>query len=292
MSVAGDPWRLNADLHCHSHVSDGVLPPAVVAQRAVDAGVQMLALTDHDELGGLAAARAVAQAAGIRFVPGVEISVTFAGKTVHIVGLHVDEHNTALRMGLAGIRAGREGRAQGMAAGLAAAGLKALDGLDADAIMAGASKYAENPQLISRTHFARFLIERGAADDPGGVFMRYLTEGKPGYVEHRWATLPEAVGWIRAAGGQAVIAHPGRYRMTDTERWALFSQFKELGGTGVEVVTASHTKDQYRTYALVAREYGLLASRGSDFHSPDESRVNLGELPLLPDSVVPIWHDW
>ena len=275
---------LNVDLHCHSNVSDGALAPAVVAARAKANGVDVWALTDHDEVGGIAEAREAAIALGMRYVTGVEISVTWAGKTVHIVGLQIDEKNEDLMRGLAMTRSGRERRAREMAAQLATVGIPGA--------FEGALKYVGNPDLISRTHFARFLVERGICPDATTVFRKYLTEGKPGYVPHRWATLQEAVGWIRGAGGCAVVAHPGRYDFNDLVLDALLSEFKQLGGIGVEVVTGSHTPDEFAVYAGVARKYGLLASRGSDFHAPGESHTDLGALPPLPPSVVPVWHDW
>lgn len=275
---------LNVDLHCHSNVSDGALAPAVVAARAKANGVDVWALTDHDEIGGIAEAREAATALGMHYVTGVEISVTWAGKTVHIVGLQIDEKNENLVRGLAMTRSGRERRARDMAAQLAAVGIP-------DAFQ-GALKYVGNPDLISRTHFARFLVERGVCPDATTVFRKYLTEGKPGYVPHRWATLQEAVSWIRGAGGRAVVAHPGRYDFNDLVLDAFLSEFKRLGGVGMEVVTGSHTPDEFAVYAGVARKYGLLASRGSDFHAPGESHTDLGALPPLPPSVVPVWHDW
>ena len=275
---------LNVDLHCHSNVSDGALAPAVVAARAKANGVDVWALTDHDEIGGIAEAREAATALGMHYVTGVEISVTWAGKTVHIVGLQIDEKNENLVRGLAMTRSGRERRARDMAAQLAAVGIP-------DAFE-GALKYVGNPDLISRTHFARFLVERGVCPDATTVFRKYLTEGKPGYVPHRWATLQEAVSWIRGAGGRAVVAHPGRYDFNDLVLDAFLSEFKRLGGVGMEVVTGSHTPDEFAVYAGVARKYDLLASRGSDFHAPGESHTDLGALPPLPPSVVPVWHDW
>ena len=274
----------NFDLHCHSNVSDGVLAPASLAARAKARGVDVWALTDHDEVGGIAEARAAAASLGLPFVPGVEISITWAGQTVHIVGLHVDERNPVLLAGLARTRSGRELRAREMAEQLAAAGIP-------DAYE-GALAYAGNPDLISRTHFARYLIDRGVCRDVPSVFRNYLIEGKPGYVPHRWATLQQSVEWIRAAGGTAVIAHPGRYNFDAMAYDALFSEFRDLGGTAIEVITGSHTPDQYDEYARVAQRYGFLASRGSDFHGPGESRVDLGALPPLPSSVTPVWHDW
>lgn len=304
-----DPHRINADLHSHSHMSDGVLTPAALVERAVANGVQMLALTDHDEVSGLAAAQARADELELRFICGVEISITFAQKTVHIVGLNIDPSNAVLLKGLSATRGGRAVRAQTMAQGLAqhlskdAAASAALSHPDlplsgtqlGDAIYAGALRYVGNPDLISRTHLARYLVERKLCKQLSDVFLRYLTPNKPGYVETSWASLTEAVSWIRQAGGQAVIAHPGRYRFNETERIALYEAFKDLGGEGLEVMTASHTREQYTEFAKVAKQYGFLASRGSDFHGPEESRVDVGEtalLPLLPDSVVPIWHNW
>jgi predicted metal-dependent phosphoesterase TrpH len=278
------PHELNADLHCHSTVSDGTLAPAALVRRAAERGVQLLALTDHDELGGLAEARTAAHECGVAFWPGVEISVSFAGQSVHIVGLGVDPDNAELRAGLRRVRSGRRERAQQMAAGLAAASIEgAFD---------GALKYVGNPELISRTHFARFLVERGLCSDTREVFTRYLVPGKPGYVEHPWARLSDAVRWIGAAGGVAVIAHPARYRLSATERWALFSEFKEAGGTAIEVAVAAHGADEVRQYAQVAREFGFEGSRGSDFHSPDEGGAELGKAPALPEDLVPVWRRW
>ncbi|WP_194713485.1 3',5'-nucleoside bisphosphate phosphatase [Noviherbaspirillum soli] len=274
----------NFDLHCHSNVSDGVLAPASLAARAKAHGVDVWALTDHDEVGGIAEARVAAASLGLPFVPGVEISITWAGQTVHIVGLHVDERNPVLLAGLARTRSGRELRAREMAEQLAVAGIPAA--------YEGALAYAGNPDLISRTHFARYIIDRGICRDVPSVFRNYLIEGKPGYVPHRWATLQQSVEWIRAAGGTAVIAHPGRYNFDPMAYDALFSEFRDLGGTAIEVITGSHTPDQYDEYARVAQRYGFLASRGSDFHGPGESRVDLGALPPLPSSVTPVWHDW
>ena len=279
-----DPWRLNVDLHCHSIYSDGVLDPASLVKRAHDNGVQALALTDHDEIAGLAAAKARADELGMVFLPGVEISVTWANTTVHIVGLRVDPENAALKLGLAAIRNGRDARARAMSDSLEVAGVRGA--------YEGALQYVGNPSLISRTHFARFLVEQGHCDHVHDVFQKYLTPGKPGYVEHEWAKLTDAVEWIQGAGGCAVIAHPGRYRLSDVSLWALLEEFREAGGQALEVITGSHTRQQYHRFARLAIEYGFRASRGSDFHGPKESRVDLGELPPLPDSVVPLWHDW
>jgi len=275
---------LNVDLHCHSNVSDGALTPAAVAARAKAGGVDVWALTDHDEIGGIAEAREAAHALGLHCVTGVEISVTWAERTIHIVGLRFDEHNQDLVQGLKQTRSGRKRRAQEMAEQLGWVGIPNA--------FEGALKYVGNPDLISRTHFARYIIEIGACKDVAGVFSNYLVEGKPGYVPHRWATLKDAVGWIRGAGGIPIVAHPGRYDLTDLELDAFLAEFKRLGGVGIEVVTGSHTVEEYGRFAAVAKNYGFLASRGSDFHAPGESQTELGSLPPLPPSVTPVWHDW
>jgi len=273
---------LNADLHCHSVVSDGTLTPEDLARRAHGNGVELWSLTDHDEVGGQQRAADAAQSLGMKYLTGTEISVTFIGKTVHIVGLGFNAEDANLREGLLRTRGGRGQRAQEMAASLAQIGIRGA--------YEGALKYAGNHELISRTHFARFLVEVGACKDTNEVFRKYLTEGKPGFVEHRWATLRDAVSWIRQAGGVAVIAHPARYGFTANEEYALFTEFKLHGGQGVEVVTGSHTTAEYQTYANMAREFELAASRGSDFHSPDESHTELGTLPFLPGNLTPVWE--
>ena len=273
---------INADLHCHSRYSDGTLTPTALAERASRNGVALWALTDHDETRGLAEAAAAATALGMGFLSGVEISVTFAGETVHIVGLGFDAADAELAEGLARTRGGRTARAREMAEGLARVGLPGA--------YEGALRYVSNPDLMSRTHFARWLVDTGVCADTGSVFRRYLTEGKPGYVTHRWAALGDAVRWITQAGGVAVIAHPGRYKFSVNEEFALFSEFKAHGGGGVEVLTGSHGQSDTLKYGAMAQEFDLLASRGSDFHSPGESRIDLGRLPDLAGTLKPVWQ--
>ena len=273
---------LNADLHCHSVVSDGTLTPEALAARAKANGVQLWALTDHDEIGGQARAMAAAKAEGMKYLTGVEISITFAGKTVHIVGLGFDHTNEALVQGLRNTRGGRAERAKEMSDGLAKVGIHGA--------FEGELKYAGNHELISRTHFARFLVETGVCKDTSEVFRKYLTDNKPGFVPHRWASLENAVKWITQAGGVAVIAHPARYGFTANEEYALFTEFKNHGGRAVEVITGSHSSADALRYADTALEFELAASRGSDFHSPDESHTDLGTLPWLPGQLTPVWE--
>ncbi|MFM2074364.1 MAG: hypothetical protein RJB34_669 [Pseudomonadota bacterium] len=271
----------NADLHCHSIVSDGTLTPEALAARAKANGVELWAMTDHDEIGGQARAIAAAREVGLPYLTGTEISVTFVGVTVHIVGLGMDHKNPELIAGLHATRSGREQRARDMADGLARVGIRGA--------FEGALQYAGNPELISRTHFARYLVETGVCKDTNEVFRKYINDGKPGFVPHRWATLSDAVGWITRSGGQAIIAHPGRYKFTPNEELALFTEFKAHGGRGVEVVTGAHGAADVAKYTDFCREFGLLASRGSDFHSPEESHTDLGRLPDLPGQLTPVW---
>ncbi len=275
---------MHCDLHCHSTHSDGLLTPSELVARAVQRGVDTLALTDHDELSGLAEARAAARQLGIALVNGVEISVSWHASTLHIVGLHIDPANRELDDGLQQIRDGRSRRAEAMATSLEKAGIAGS--------LEGARSYAANPELVSRTHFARYLVERGHASDVAAVFRKYLTGDKPGYVPHQWASLQQAVGWITASGGMAVLAHPGRYKLGNAQRDQLLAEFTDLGGVGVEVVTGSHTERQFAEWGRHAQRYGLLASAGSDFHGPGESYRDLGKLPALPAGCTPIWNGW
>jgi len=272
------------DLHSHSTASDGILAPAALVARALARGVDVLALTDHDDTAGLADARTAAAGTGLALVDGVEISVTWERHTVHVVGLHVDPRTPALADGLAAIRRGRDTRAHAIAQSLARAGIPGA--------YEGALAFVTSERLVSRTHFARFLVERGHVKDMKAAFKRFLVPGKPGYVPHAWAPLAEAVAWIHAAGGQAVLAHPGRYPLTATGMRRLLGDFRDAGGDAVEVLSASHSGAQATEYATYARVFGLLASCGSDFHAPDESWIDLGGLPPLPAGVTPVWAHW
>lgn len=269
------------DLHSHSTCSDGLLDPAELVERAVQRGVDVLALTDHDEIKGLPAAREAAEHWGLRVVSGVEISVLWEETTLHIVGLDIDATHAPLVEGLAAIRCGREQRAQRMAEALAIAGIP-------DAL-AGARRYARNPELVSRSHFARYLVEAGHARDTNAVFRHFLTPGKPGYVPHQWAALADAVQWIKGSGGVAVLAHPGRYDLGEAKCERLLGEFVSMGGVAVEVVTGSHAPSEFAAWARQARRFGLLASAGSDFHGPGEGYRDIGNVPALPSGCDPVW---
>ena len=272
----------NFDFHCHSVVSDGLLPPAELARRAAGNGVDLWALTDHDDLGGLAEARQAAAEVSLRFVSGVEISIEWQGTPIHIVGLGFDEQAPAIVEGLEGLRQGRVERARRMG--------DALEAIGIPGVYEGALRYATNPSLISRAHFARYLVSIGIARDVSGVFQHYLKPGKPGYVDHRWATLEDALGWVHAAGGVAVVAHPGRYSFSGAQMRRFLDDFKALGGRGIEVTSGSHSPDHVMHFARLARHYAFHASRGSDFHGPTESYVDLGKLPQLPEDLKPVWR--
>lgn len=274
----------NYDLHNHSTCSDGLLTPTQLIELAARTGTDAIALTDHDNTDGLEEAEAAARRAGIGFVPGVEISVSWGETTLHVLGLRVDPASAVLRAGLGGIRSGRMGRAQRIAA--------ALDKLGFPQTFDAALALAGNEMLLSRTHFARHLVERGAARDIQQAFDKYLARGKPAYVSHRWAPLEEALEWIRGSGGTAVLAHPGRYDLKPMMRHEMLRQFRELGGTAIEVVTGSHRPEEYATWQRVALEYGFQASRGADFHGPGESPCEPGLLPPLAASLTPVWSSW
>jgi len=271
------------DLHSHSTVSDGTLTPEQLVTHASERGVRMLALTDHDDLDGLEEAARTAAALGMQFINGVEISVTWHRRTIHVVGLKVDPEHAPLAEGLRVIREGRHARAVGMAA--------SLDRIGISGSLDGAYHYAKRG-IISRSHFARFLVEKGHAKDVGAVFRKYLVKGKPGYFEHQWASLEDAVNWITGSGGIAVLAHPGRYDLGRVNMLTLLHEFRELGGKGVEVVTGSHTPEMVPHFAKLAHQFDLMSSAGSDYHGPGQTYLDMGRLPDLPHGCVPVWHDW
>jgi 3',5'-nucleoside bisphosphate phosphatase len=272
------------DLHCHSTRSDGLLAPAEIVRRAVSRGVDVLALTDHDEVAGLAEAQETAHEAGLEFVCGSELSVSWEDLTIHVIALRIDPMHAGLAAGLETIRNGRESRGQRIAEALKVAGIPGA--------WEGARRYVTSERLISRTHFARFLVEAGHAREIKDVFKRFLAPGLPGYVEHAWATLPDAIGWIHAAGGDAVLAHPGRYKVSSSGLQRLLGDFRDAAGDAIEVLSPSHTASQVAQFASLSRKYGLRGSMGSDYHGPGESSIDLGDLPPLPAGVTPVWTNW
>jgi len=271
------------DLHSHSTASDGTLSPAALVRRARAQGVDVLALTDHDVTDGLDEARAAAAETGLRLIDGVEISVTWHGVTIHIVGLNIDPAHAGLQAGLAGLRAFRAWRGEEIARRLEKKGIPGA--------LEGARAYS-NGRILSRTHFARFLVEQGHARDMRRVFGKFLTHNRPGHVPGEWAPLADAVGWIRAAGGQAVIAHPARYRLSATRLRALIEDFRDCGGEALEVVSGSHSAGDVQGMAQYAKRYQLLASQGSDYHGPEQSWLELGRMPPLPAGCTPVWARW
>lgn len=280
-SVSIAPTRY--DLHTHSLRSDGTLAPAELVTRAQAAGVEVLALTDHDVTDGIEEARATAVSLGMRLVSGVEISVTWQGQTVHVVGLNIDPDAVILQQGLARLREFRQWRAVEIGRRLQK---KRIEGA-----YEGARRLAKG-NIVSRTHFARFLVEQGYVRGMQQAFKQFLASGKPGHVPGQWAALEEAVGWIRSAGGQAVVAHPARYKLSAGKLQRLFGEFRECGGEAIEVISGSHPPEATQHMARLAAEQDFLASAGSDFHDPEKTWMDLGRLPALPAGCVPVWRDW
>ena len=271
------------DLHCHSTISDGLLSPQDLVAHAAKSGVKVLALTDHDDVGGLQAAQQAALQHGIHFINGVEISATWKKRTLHIVGLKIDPENTALKTALDKVRIGRDERAQEMAAGLAKVGI--------EGVYEGANAIAKQ-SILTRSHFAQFLVQNGHAKDVKSVFKKFLVKGKPGFVDHQWMSLEAAVGLIKDSGGSAVIAHPGRYDLGKINMLLLMHEFKSYGGAAIEVVTGSHTPPQYQQFAKIAHQFSLKSSIGSDYHGAGLSYMAMGCVPELPAGCVPVWDDW
>jgi len=271
-------------LHNHSTCSDGLLSPTELIELAARTGADAIALTDHDTMDGLAEAQTAAKRTGIGFVPGVEISVSWGDTTLHVVGLQVDPSAPSIVAGLEAIRVGRHARAERIAAALAKLGIEGT--------FAGAYALAENKQMLGRTHFARHLVNAGVVKDIQGAFDKYLAKGKPAYVSHRWASLEDAVRWIKESGGTPVLAHPGRYKLKPMMRDEMLADFKRLGGEAIEVVTGSHRPEEYAHWQRLALENGFLASRGADYHGPGESPAEPGTLPQLHASLTPVWSHW
>lgn len=271
------------DLHSHSTASDGTLTPTALIERALRQGVDVLALTDHDVLDGLEEAEAAARASRLRLIPGVEISVNWGSRVIHIVALDIDPSHPLLCRGLEDLRGQRLQRAERIGQRLARLGIEGA--------WAGARELAGG-QIVTRSHFAQYLVNAGVVSDFQAAFRRYLRQGRPAYVACEWTSLEQAVQWIVAAGGQAVIAHPARYGLSGLKLRMLLDDFKTAGGAALEVVSSSHNPAETRKMAELARRHGLLASVGSDFHSPEQGWAELGRVAALPPICIPIWHDW
>lgn len=270
------------DLHSHSTASDGSLRPSELVRLAKLRNIDVLALTDHDNIDGIREAWFEAAKVGLQLVAGAEISVSWGrSKTIHIVGLNLDIDNPILLKGLQRLCEFRQWRSEEIGLRLAKKGIEGA--------LAGARTFARG-NIIGRVHFARFLIEQGYAKDMKQVFKRYLVQGKPGYVPGDWATLEEALDWIHNAGGQAVIAHPARYRLSATRLRQLLGEFQDLGGSVLEVVSGSHSRDEIQRMAQLCSDCGLLASAGSDYHGPENPYMDMGKLPRMPANCMPVWE--
>ena len=266
-------------MHSHSNVSDGNLNPHELISYAAEKNVDMIALTDHDDISGLDLARKKAQELGISFINGVEISVTWRSRTIHMLGLNFDPNNQNLFKGLERIRQGRIERAKKIAYGLAMVGIPNA--------FEGAKSFASH-QVIGRIHFAHYLVSKGYSKNIKSVFNKFMTKGKPGYVEHQWASLEDAVGWIKNAGGIAVIAHPGRYDMGKKLYPQFFQDFKDFGGEGIEIISGNQSLNQIDYFANFAYQFDFFGSIGSDFHGHGVSHRDLGPLHKLPEKIKPI----
>lgn len=272
------------DLHSHSQCSDGSLSPAELVALAVRAGVKALALTDHDSVDGIAEATAAAAGTGLTLIPGVELSAIWGVHNIHVVGLQLDTEHPALKAGLQRQAGARAERGRQMAAKLEALGLKGA--------YEGALALASSPDGLSRTHMAQWLHDAGHVSTIQQAFDRYLGPRKPAAVPMPWASLAEVVTWIKAAGGVAVVAHPGRYDMSRTKMRQLLTEFKALGGDGMEVATATEKPDMVAYLGRLSQQLGLLASQGSDYHGKPAPWIALGRFPSLPAACIPIWTAW
>lgn len=273
----------NYDLHSHSTASDGSLNPSELIRLAKNAGVDCLALTDHDGIDGIEEAKQQAQAVNLEFIPGIELSVSWGKFTIHIVGLNINTSYIPLLAGTEQLKSYRLWRGEQISKGLEKFGIKGA--------LSGAQKFSKG-KMIGRMHFANFLVEGGYCKDIRSVFKKFLIKNKPGYIHGQWATLENAVSWIMGAGGVAVIAHPGRYPFKNKKLKLLISEFIEMGGKGIEVISGSHSLADIRRMTTIAQECELYASIGSDFHNPDISWNKLGKLTPLPDLCTPVWNAW
>lgn len=276
---------MNVDLHCHSTASDGALAPASVVARAHERGVTLLALTDHDTLDGLPEARDTAATLGMRWVSGVEMSCTWGGATLHVLGYGFPLEASALVETLEQLHAGRWLRAEEIDRRLAAKGMPgALEGARAIQAALGDSRNAP-----ARPHFADFLVQQGHVPDRQTAFRRWLGAGKIGDVKQHWPTLEATVATLRAAGAWVSLAHPMHYDFTRGKRRRLVGEFLQAGGHALEVVNGLQADEQTGTLAILTREFGMLASAGSDFHGPG-NWGDIGSYRALPEDLPPLWE--
>ncbi len=267
------------DLHMHTQASDGSLTAQALMQAAADAGLRTVAVTDHDTVAGLDAAALAARTHGIELVAGVELSVSWQRRTLHIVGLEIDPDAAALRDGLARLQSQRRERARAIA-------IK-LEKLGDTGCVRWVEETPDNQQL-TRSHFALRLVGAGLCPDAKRAFKRYLAPGKSAHVATQWPALEEAVGWINAAGGTAVVAHPLKYPMTRSWRHRMLAAFREAGGRAMEVCSGNSDAEAIHTSAADAEAFGLRASLGSDFHGSSQPWIRLGRLPALPENLRPV----
>jgi len=272
---------MKADLHNHSYYSDGVLSPSEVVNLANESGCNLFSLTDHDTTDGLDEAIEAAAELSLNLITGVEISAFWRNMTIHIVGLDIDVDNQFLQAGLQHNQALRAERAEKISLGLRRAGI--ADAMDK-------TKALSKTPMLTRTHFAQMLIQEGYCKDMKTVFRRFLVGKKPGGVRVQWKEFDEVIGWIHSAGGKAVLAHPFRYRMTNTKIKKMLLDFKEAGGDGMEVVTATSTPDEMHWSEQWAKEFNLLSSCGSDFHGWPNQRIKMGQLADLPKPSNEVWR--
>lgn len=271
----------NYDLHCHSKASDGALSPTELVQRAHEKGVTSLALTDHDTTAGLSEAQAAATTTGIKLIPGIELSTSWQNKCLHIVGLGINPEHPQLVEATHKLHLMRIERAE-----------KIADKLEKKRIPGAleAVRKAAGDGMITRTHFADFLLSQNHVSTQQEAFDRYLGDGKPAYVSASWTEMSQAINWITESGGIAVLAHPSRYKLTASWMKRLLTAFKEAGGQGIEVITGRINVDEIKLMAGYATRFELAGSVGSDFHSPANQWVELGRLAPLPKGIKPVWE--
>ena len=271
------------DLHTHTTSSDGQLSPEELVVQAKACGIDVLAITDHDTTEGITEAGNEAYRQNIKLLSGIELSVSWMDKNFHIIGLNIDPDNKVLMKSIQKTRELREKRAIEIGKRLEKNGV--LNAYHEAREIAGI-------HTITRNHFARVLIKQGFAINSREVFKKYLVHNKPGFVKTRWIEMNDGIKLIKDSGGEAILAHPMRYNITANWLRKFLADFKNSGGSGIEVVTGSSNADEIRTAASYATRFELLGSAGSDFHGFDNSWIKLGQLAVMPKSITPIWENW